>query len=272
LGRHQKKLQLRLKVETYYTAFGLSMAGISDKAVKSNYGINKHRFNHGTELQNQEFSDGSGLEWYAATYRSLDPQLGRFWQIDPLLEISEDVSPYSFGNDNPITNIDPLGLAISDSSHPLDLKLVTITPHTNNNSTIFLPLQTRMTSDHPAPRLNYNPTIRVIPAEQANVASGYKYAPYKPGTSVIRYRSSVLGRYVRVYDSKNPRANAVGKWIVKESEIKGLSLAQIKDKLALENLPDKMVEVKVPAGTNMEESVAGENEWGNGGAMQYNTR
>ena len=39
------------------------MAGISDKAVKTQYAQNKYRYN-GKELQNQEFSDGTGLEEY----------------------------------------------------------------------------------------------------------------------------------------------------------------------------------------------------------------
>ena len=87
------------------------MAGISDKALKTPYGQNKYRFNGGNELQNKEFSDGSGLEMYDATFRMYDAQIGRFWQLDPLALINEDWSPYSFASDNPILLNDPFGLA-----------------------------------------------------------------------------------------------------------------------------------------------------------------
>jgi RHS repeat-associated protein len=88
------------------------MAGISSKAAGSL--INKKGYN-GNEIQNKEFSDGSGLELYDFNARTYDQQIGRFIQIDPLTEDGqESINPYHFSFNNPIRFNDPDGEAPDD--------------------------------------------------------------------------------------------------------------------------------------------------------------
>jgi len=135
--------------EDHYYPYGLTIAGISDKAWKPLYAENKTRFG-GHELQDKEFSDGSGLENYDFGTRSYDPQVGRFLNLDPLSEYMRRWSPYAYAFDNPLRFADASGMAPGDSTakpkpqaddEPTGemaktkvLKEVVVTPNSNSSS------------------------------------------------------------------------------------------------------------------------------------------
>lgn len=82
------------------------MAGISSKA--SGKLENKFKYN-GNELQNNEFSDGSGLDLFDFNARTYDQQIGRFIQQDPLAGKYFACTPYNFVDGNPLVRNDPTG-------------------------------------------------------------------------------------------------------------------------------------------------------------------
>ncbi|MBS1659518.1 MAG: hypothetical protein JST68_00565 [Bacteroidetes bacterium] len=118
--------------ENHYYPYGLTMAGISDKTLKSQYAQNLYRYG-GKELQNKEFSDGSGLELADYGARMYDVQLGRWHIPDPLSYLTEDMSPYKYAVNNPVAFVDVDGLKDTVINGQViqrdrDLQAATVTP------------------------------------------------------------------------------------------------------------------------------------------------
>jgi RHS repeat-associated protein len=61
------------------------------------------------EIQDNEFGDGTGLEWYDFGARLYDVQIGRWMVPDAAAEESLAWTPYRYGFDNPVCYIDPDG-------------------------------------------------------------------------------------------------------------------------------------------------------------------
>ncbi len=97
--------------ETHYYPFGLTMAGISSKKLGSvQEGLLKNEYGY----NEKELWDEADLNWYDYGFRNYDVQIGRFVQIDPLADISADNSGYHYALNDPIANIDYLGLSALD--------------------------------------------------------------------------------------------------------------------------------------------------------------
>jgi len=89
--------------ETHYYPFGLTMSGISSRALEFGNPENKRKYN-GIEKEND-----LQIEIYEAQLRELDVQVGRWWQIDPKIENMEMWSPYVSNYDNAVRYSDPRG-------------------------------------------------------------------------------------------------------------------------------------------------------------------
>lgn len=91
-----------------------------------------------------------------------------------------------------------------------------------------------------------------------------------PDTQIVEFTTSSTEKFVRMSGGDSgPTAN----WIMRESDIAGLSPEQIASKFALPAVPLQRGEVTIPAGTKLQASVAngilrGDNP-GGGGVQFY---
>ena len=66
------------------------------------------------------------LNWYDYGFRSYDPQIGKFPQLDPLTDGYPELTPYQYGSNDPIANIDVDGLEGFNAVQTLDAVIIKI--------------------------------------------------------------------------------------------------------------------------------------------------
>ena len=93
--------------ENHYYSYGLKIAAISSKKLPDTYeGVIKNNYLY----NDKELFDDGDLNWYDYGFRNYDPQIGRFVQIDPLTDYYSFFSPYLYAANEPIGNIDFMGM------------------------------------------------------------------------------------------------------------------------------------------------------------------
>ena len=98
----------------------------------------------------------------------------------------------------------------------------------------------------------------------AEFPDGYS-PPYTPGTQVTEFVADGKQTFVRVVSGDNPS----GQWVMKASDIEGLSPQQIADKFALPEVPTGITSVTPPAGTRIRVGEVNPNFGGTGGGTQF---
>ncbi|HRY33818.1 MAG TPA: RHS repeat-associated core domain-containing protein [Bacteroidales bacterium] len=98
-------LPVALQTNTYYP-FGMLISELSTPDLNC---PNPLKYNA------KELQPDFGLDWYDYGARFYDPQVGRWWGVDPLAEKSRRWSPYHYCMNNPIRFIDPDGMDVFHS-------------------------------------------------------------------------------------------------------------------------------------------------------------
>ena len=120
--------------------------------------------------------------------------------------------------------------------------------------------------------------LKVIETKTSELANeewlinGYDKPPYHPNYEV-KVVEAGNEKYVRVFSyNADGTSNKLGGWLMKKSDVDGLTPAKIADKYALPKEPTHICDVNVSPDFRLQTGIANSVEgWGNGGGQQFDT-
>lgn len=143
--------------QNHYSPFGLSLQGVDFQSATSDL------YKYSQNEQQNDF----GLNLYDFGARFSDPTIGnRFWQQDPLAEISRRFSPYIYANANPLRFIDPDGLSAQDVDTYTLSDGTTVSYDVNTQKTLGYDTSTQGEGDDPPGKKQEKgeaPTSQMLP-------------------------------------------------------------------------------------------------------------
>ncbi|MBQ2644660.1 hypothetical protein IJG14_03700 [bacterium] len=132
-------------------------------------------------------------------------------------------------------------------------------------------------TETPAKEINYVDGINcdVIEETTGDAANqwwleemNYDNPPYLPKSKVQHIELNEDTKFCRVYDGDV--SGMYGGWVMKQSDVEGLTPEEIQDKFALPATPVKICDVTIPAGTKMRTGLCNPLKgWGSGGGVQF---
>ena len=105
--------------------------------------------------------------------------------------------------------------------------------------------------------------------DAAVINRGYPEPPYLAGSKVVEFETTAAESFVRVHGSNN----VARPWIMRQSDIEGLTASEIAAKFNIPEVPSQLSRVDIPSGVKIRTGIVGPNAFGNSkGAIQYEIR
>ena len=230
-------------------------------------------------------------------YRMHDPRLGRFFAVDPLIRNYPFYSSYAFRGNRVLDAVEQEGLQPTIYTRMLDRRFSKASTSVVTSEEIvagqiilgFTPIAPVIDlwdlgiaiADGDAlgigiAALGFIPfgDFAKVPGKIRKLTSGAanarhikagNFGPYRRGSEVLEFSTEQTETFKRVYSSDGYGEgveNARGAFMMKEADLLDangnmLSPEAIQQKFALPGVPDKILDVEVPAGTTMRTGIAG---------------